>query len=168
MQLVDANCCASKCTFYFWGVYRRALRWRYLLCRTRSCWPPTTTHSTKAIRIMPSIYVQMDEVSDDILASCLEKLGCAGPVRIINGAKVRVNGWHFHIKGWMTPMKLASWRHVKMDDILAFVYLIDDSCCTWSLCNFASWLCSDYHWMMDGLSKVSTYSIHWLFTSLNK
>jgi hypothetical protein len=117
---------------------------------------------------MPSIYVQMDEVSDDILASCLEKLGCAGPVRIINGAKVRVNGWHFHIKGWMTPMKLASWRHVKMDDILAFVYLIDDSCCTWSLCNFASWLCSDYHWMMDGLSKVSTYSIHWLFTSLNK
>jgi hypothetical protein len=40
-----------------------------------------------------------------------------------------------------------------MDDILAFVHLIDDSCCTWSLCNFASFFCSDYHWMMDGLIK---------------
>jgi hypothetical protein len=49
--------------------------------------------------------------------------------------------------------RLAIRRYVKMDDILAFVHLIDDSCYTWSLCNFASCFCSDYHWMMDGLIK---------------
>jgi len=52
-----------------------------------------------------------------------------------------------------------------MDDILAFVHLIDDSCCTWSLCNFASCFCSDLS-LDDGWSyqksqhTLSTGSSH--------
>ncbi len=49
-----------------------------------------------------SIYVQMDEVSDDIFVSCFEELGCAGPIRIINGTKVEGK--------WMT------FTHKRMDD----------------------------------------------------
>ncbi len=46
------------CTLCFRGVYRRAVRCRCLVCRTRSCWSHTTTHTCQAsIRLVLPVQV---------------------------------------------------------------------------------------------------------------